>query len=105
MVEPTPVVTDEHIEAYIAEALADDPRRFALFGLTADHSDVGLVGWGLDFGDGAIFVTCDSAVVRSASADSVRRMFSLRGEVRLTWLDPAPSDPDGTGLREAGSPA
>lgn len=101
MLESSPALTDTVIEAYIADTLADEPRRFALFGLAADHSDVGLVGWGLDFGDSAIFLTNDSAVVRSASGDSVRRMFALRGEVRLEWLDPA--EP-GSGLREAGSP-
>lgn len=93
MLEPTPALPGKIIEEYVADVLADEPRRFALFGLAADHSDIGLVGWGLDFGDGAIFLTNDSVVVRSTSGDSVRRMFSLRGEVRLEWLDPVRIEP------------
>jgi len=75
------------IDAYITEILAHGPRRFAVFGIAADHTDAGLIGWGLDFDDEALFVTGGTGIIRAASADSVRRMLEHRGEVRLEWLD------------------
>jgi len=94
MFELSPTLTDEQMTAYVTDILANGPRRFALFGLMADHSDMGVVGWGLDFGDEAIFVTPGKDVMFSTSGETVRDRFALCGEVRLEWLDPPLPDDD-----------
>lgn len=86
-------LTDEQITAYVDDVMSRGPRRFVLFGLMPDRFDMGVVGWGIDFGDEAIFITDGKDVVFSASGESVRDRFALCGEVRLEWLDPpSPAD-------------
>lgn len=96
MFDESPMVktAEEHIDAFIAETLAGGPRRFAVFGVAEDRSDAGLIGWGLDFEDEAIFVTGGTGIVHATSAESVRRMLARRGEVRLAWLDGTTCTPE-----------
>jgi hypothetical protein len=87
MFDETPEVAaaEERIAADIAKTLARGPRRFAVFAVTPDDAE--LLGWGLDFGDEAVFVNGGGAVFHSSSAVSVAWMLGQRGDVRLEWPD------------------
>lgn len=94
MFDPFSVLTVEEIDDYVKEVIRCAPRRFVLFGYTAGRIDMGVIGWGLDWGDCAMFLTDGNDLVRSTSAEAVRDRFAIVGEVQLEFLDPEPPDLD-----------
>lgn len=87
-------MTDADLHGYIDEVLAEEtPRRFALFGVTDDRKDAGLIGWGVAFDDAALlWIEGDHPTyIHCRSADTIRDRFDGGGEVVLRWADPDPS--------------
>lgn len=85
------IMREDDITFYTESVLKRGPRRFALIGLEDDRSNAGVVGWGLDFGDTALFLGFErTELFRARSAEAVQRIISRAGHTRLAWLDPEP---------------